>query len=45
VFYSGETLVTGEIGSEGFELNGQGKLETFGYLDKYDVFSGRFAGN
>ena len=28
-----------------YELNGQGKLETLGYLGSWDVFSGRFLNN
>ena len=41
VVYQGEALVS----EEGCELNGQGKLETFGYEGRYDLFSGRFICN
>ena len=41
VFYSGEATVTDTC----FELNGSGKLETFGYLGKYDEFTGAFENN
>ena len=45
VLYSGEAVITSQSGKPVYELNGQGKLETFGYQDRYSVFSGRFVSN
>lgn len=41
--YQGEA--TQKADKSGYELDGQGKLETKGYLERWDIFSGRFVGS
>ena len=41
--YQGEISTTQKNGKSVHEMNGQGKLETFGYLDRHwDTFTGKF---
>lgn len=45
VTYQGEAVAIERDGAAAYELNGQGKLQTFGYEGSHDLFSGRFVGN
>ena len=45
VTYQGEAVAVEREGTAVYELNGQGKLQTFGYEGRHDLFSGRFIGN